>query len=104
MIRGARQIRVENPAATGGWTTFGGFQRYENRVNAFEHSRVIHLQNPSVGRSVVYIEQAQAFRLAVRRLPVTPCLKSSRCAIVLLILEIEGVEDQQFFQIGRASC
>src|SRR5882757_6122298 len=88
MIRRASQIRIENPATTGRGTTLGGFQRHENSINAFEHPWVIHLQNPSVSSSVIHIEQAQAFRLAVRRLAVTPRLKSSRCAVVLLILKI----------------
>ena len=35
--------------------------------------------------------------LAVRWLAITPRLKSSRGAVVLFILQIEGVEDQQLF-------
>ena len=97
MVRGASQIRIENPATTRGGTTVGSFHRHEYGVNAFEHARVIHFQDPSVSSNIVHIEQAQTFRLAVRRLAITPCLKSSRGAVVLLILQIEGVEDQQLF-------
>src|SRR5450432_4755774 len=95
MIRRATQIRIEQLAAPRRRAAVRWLKRYEHGIDPLQHTRVIYLQHPAAQCGIVHQKQPEILRLALIPLPVSPRLKAGSRTLVLLVLQIEGIEKQE---------
>src|ERR1051326_5063333 len=97
MVRRATQICVQQLTSSWRRTASRWFQSYEYGVDPLQHDRVVHLQHPTAPGGIGQQKQAEILWLALIPLPVSPGLEAGSRALMLLILQIEGIEKQKFF-------
>src|SRR5216684_702339 len=96
MVRRSAQVGIQKAPALGIGTAVGWFQSHKYGVDVLQDTRVVYLENPTIERRIIHVEEPEICRLAAACFAVSPGLESGCGAVVALILKIESVKNQEF--------